>query len=273
MRIAIFTDIHANLPAFEAALDHVARQNVDQLILAGDIVNGAPDSDLCWRLAKSLHCPMLWGNHEGYIAHYGTPQADPQWAGERFAPVRWAVNQLSEAERDEIRALPRSYRPPGTEDLLILHASLRSDRDSVSPYTPEETLALMFPHVQENLIVRGHNHLCQIRLWGDRTIVTAGSVGLPLNCHIAAQYVIVEQRRGGWHIQHQAVAYDVDAALARFHDTGYLAAAGPMGRLLMREVATASYYMVPFLRTYARWCKEGEIPLGKAVERWLMGVE
>lgn len=56
MRIAVLADIHGNLPAFEDALKHVSQQKVDQIILAGDIVNGSPDSKACWSLAMSLGC-------------------------------------------------------------------------------------------------------------------------------------------------------------------------------------------------------------------------
>ena len=41
MRIAFLADIHGNLPAFEAALDHVAQQHVDRVIFVGDLVVGS----------------------------------------------------------------------------------------------------------------------------------------------------------------------------------------------------------------------------------------
>lgn len=44
MKIAILADIHGNLPAFQAAIDHVQRQQADLTVIAGDIVIGAPDS-------------------------------------------------------------------------------------------------------------------------------------------------------------------------------------------------------------------------------------
>jgi Icc-related predicted phosphoesterase len=48
MRIAIIADIHGNLPALEAALAAVEKLRPDRLIVAGDIVDGAPDSAACW---------------------------------------------------------------------------------------------------------------------------------------------------------------------------------------------------------------------------------
>jgi predicted phosphodiesterase len=269
MRLAILADIHGNLPAFEAVLDHVSRQTVDQIVIAGDLVVGSPDSGACWRLAQSVRCPMLRGNHERYIADYGTPHADPRWETEQFAPVQWAVSQLTGDERRDMGALPQVLRFANAPGLLIVHASARGDHDIVCAYTPEAHLSAMFPQVCEQMIVRGHNHVGQVRLWDGHTIVTAGSVGLPLDSNPTAQYLLLEQNAKGWHIYHQSVPYDVDAALLRFEESGYLAATGPMGRLFQREVATASHQIVPFLRAYARWTKASEIALDQAVARFL----
>lgn len=269
MRIAVLADIHGNLPAFEAAAAHAAAQRVDHTLIAGDIVVGSPDSLACWRFAQSLGYPILRGNHERYVAHYGTPQAGAQWNTEQFAPVRWAVGEFSDEERRALGELPPTLRVPGADDLLVVHASLRDDRDTVAAYTPEEQLAPMFPGLRERVVVRAHNHLGQIRLWSDRMIVTAGSVGLPLDGAPTAQYLIIEGGGSGWRVYHQSVPYDLDATLRRFHETGYLEATGPMGRLYMREVATAGPQIVPFLRAYARWSRDGDIALADAVDKFL----
>ena len=118
-RIAVLADIHGNLPAFEAALKHVSQQKVDQVILAGDIVNGSPDSKACWSLALSLGCPILRGNHERYAAHFGTAKASPLWTTEQFAPLQWTVEQLSEEDRQCMEQLPFSLRLPEAPDLFL----------------------------------------------------------------------------------------------------------------------------------------------------------
>jgi predicted phosphodiesterase len=271
MRIAVLADVHGNRYAFEAALAHVRQQGVDQMVLLGDIVVGSPDAAACWQLARSLGCPSIWGNHERYVVCYGTAEADPRWQGEQYAPVQWAASQLSEAERCEMRALPHLYRTPDAPDVLFCHASTRSDRDTVAAHTPSDRLREMYPDVTEALIVRGHNHVGQVRSWDGHTIVTAGSVGLPLDSYPTAQYLTLEQEGQGWQITHHSVPYDVDAAVRRFVETGYLDAVGPMGRLFQREVATASYQIVPFLRAHARWSSEGTISLAGAVARFLGG--
>jgi predicted phosphodiesterase len=269
MRIAILSDIHGNLPAFEATLEHAQRQRVDQLIIAGDIVIGSPDTAACWRLARELGCPIVRGNHERYVAHCDTPVAPAEWAGEQFAPLRWGARQLTNDERASIEQLPLSLRLPEAPDLLIVHASTRSDHDSIAAYTPDPQLAAMFEGIDQQVIARAHNHLAQTRPWGDRLIISAGSVGLPLDGNPSAQYLILERRKQQWRFEHHSVPYDLDATLRRFHKTGYLTATGPIGRLYMREVATASHQIVPFLRAYRRWSETEMLSLDAALERFL----
>ena len=269
MKIAVLADIHGNLPAFEAALDHVGRQRVDQTIIAGDIVIGSPDSLACWRLACDLDALILRGNHERYLTHFGTSKAEPIWESELFSPLHWAIGQFSSQDRKEIENLPLTIRIPQAPDLVICHASLNGDNLSVYAHTPENELAEMFHGSSERFIVRAHNHIGQVRIWGERTILTCGSVGLPLDGNPTAQYLLLEGDGKGWHIHHQSVSYDLQAALRRFSETGYIEETGTMGRLFRREVATAGHHIGPFLRSYERWCEEGDLPLAEAYDRFL----
>lgn len=270
MRIAVLADIHGNLPAFETALTDLRRHAPDLLVIAGDIVVGSPDSYACWQLAQSLDCPIVRGNHERYLSHFGTDQADPLWSTEQFLPVRWAVQQFSDGERQTIAELPLALRLPGAGDLLIVHASEHSDTASLPPHTTPTELAAIFPKTLEQTIVRGHNHIPRTHPWGRRQIVTTGSVGLPLEGRAAAQYLLLDRVADGWEAHHQSVEYPVVQTLQRFADTDYVAQTGPMGRLFQREVATAAHYFVPFLRYYKLWREEEPaLALGTALERFL----
>jgi len=177
MRIAVMADIHGNLPALEAVLAEVERLKPDQLVILGDIIDGAPDSLACWRRVVDLGVPLLRGNHERYVFDFGTPRAAPEWSAPHFAPVRWAVEQCEEAVRQQMAALPLSLRLSAAPGVLFVHASLRSDQDSVFAHTLDSHLEPMFAPSEEPLIVRGHNHLAGNRQWGERQIMNLGAVG------------------------------------------------------------------------------------------------
>ncbi len=269
MRIAFLADIHGNLPAFEAALDDLKHQHIDQVIFVGDLVVGSPQSAACWRLAQSLGYPIVRGNHERYVGHFGTKYADPSWSSPQYGPAHWAVTQFSAAERQSFMQLPFTLQPDELPNLRVVHSSMRNDRDNLAPYTSDAELEQLFVGCDESVIIRAHNHVCQLRQWGERRIITCGSVGLPLDGKASAQYLILELGRSGWYVQHQSVDYDVQATLTQFESSGYLESAGPMARLFMREVATGAHQIVPFLHIYRRWQQSEPITLDAAVKRYL----
>jgi predicted phosphodiesterase len=271
MRIAVIADIHGNLPALEAVLNDLARERPDRVVVAGDIVVGAPDSAACWARIRQLGYPMLRGNHERYVTDYGTPRAPPEWETEQFAPVRWAARQLGPVALAELAALPAMLRLPEVPGLLFVHGSPLSDSDSVFHDTQEAYLAERFGSVPERIVLRGHNHYAGVREWRGGRIVTVGSVGLPQNGNPQAQYTIIEtdpQKAEGWSVAHRSIEYDVQATLRRFYETGYLAEAGAVAELYRREVATASMQIVPFLDFRASQIGISNLSLADALNRW-----
>jgi predicted phosphodiesterase len=63
MKTLIFSDVHGNLPAFEAMLE--TEKDCDKYICLGDLVNYAPWSNECVDLALSLpNIVLIMGNHE-----------------------------------------------------------------------------------------------------------------------------------------------------------------------------------------------------------------
>ena len=270
MRLAIIADIHGNLPALEAVLARIEELHVDRTLVLGDIVVGSPDSLACWQRVKALACPVLRGNHERYVCDLGTERAKPEWSLPQFGPVRYAAAQLGETARRELAVLPATLRLPEAPDVLFVHGSARNDSDLVFPYTRAAELEPMFAGTRERWLIRGHNHYPGVYLWGERRIVTVGSVGLPLDGTPSAQFTLLERTTGDWVVQQISVTYDIAAAVRRFSESGYLNAAGPMARLFMREVETAAFHIVPFLKWQKEQNSRGEIiPLAEAVEQFL----
>ena len=253
MRIALIADIHGNLAALEAALAEIETLKPDYLVVAGDVVDGGPDSGACWRRVRALGCPVIRGNHERYIFDYGTPRADPAWASPQFAPLRVAREEFTPTEVAELAALPTLWRDPALPELLVVHASLRSDNDSLFPYSTDAQIEPMFEGIDPavRIVVRGHNHICSQREWAGRHIFTTGSVGLPQDGNPAAHFLLLEKNGGGaWIARHRMVRYDVGVTLRRFYESGYMDRAGPLGSLFYREVETGTHQVVPFLRFY-----------------------
>jgi predicted phosphodiesterase len=269
MRLAVIADIHGNLAALEAVLDDIERQGADEIVIAGDVVNGSPDSLECWKLVRSLGSPMVRGNHERYLFDLETDRALPEWHTERYGPVQWTHRRFDPRELEAMGDLPLCLRLPQVPDLLIVHATARADREAVHCDTTDDELDAMFANTTERLVVRGHNHVRAVRRWRDRTVATTGSVGLPLDGSTSAKYLLVERCAEKWRLDHREVPYDLGSAVRRFTETGYLNEAGPMANLLLHELITARLQLMPFLRDYERWSESGRLPLTEAVHLFL----
>lgn len=266
MRIAIISDIHGNLQAFEAVLDDIAKQTFDQVVINGDIINTCPDSLACLELAYATGFVIVAGNHERYIRDFDAPERAPEWESPLWRPSLWTAEQLGPEQRARLHTLPNSY---ALDDLLITHASLRHDQDSLFSWTPGRDVAAMFPGDIPPTIIRSHNHIPQFRPWNGRLIVSTGAVGQPLDGNPWAKYAVAERRADGWVVKHRMIPYDVDAAIRRFADSGYLEWAAPMARLYMREVLLGTHHIVPFVRLYERWRGvEPELDAAEALRRF-----
>ena len=78
MKLAVIADIHANLPALRAVLDHVDAWQPDAVVVAGDIVNRGLGAE-CLRLVLERQRLAGWrlvlGNHEEYVIAQSRPDA------------------------------------------------------------------------------------------------------------------------------------------------------------------------------------------------------
>lgn len=267
MRIAIISDIHSNLAAFEAVLDHIQTQHVDRVIINGDVINAGPDAVACLELAYRTGHLFVAGNHERYIRDFDKPNRPPEWDSDDWKPSLWTVQQLGLERRKQLHDLAWSFEHEG---LLVVHASLRHDQDSIFAPTPMREIAGMFHETAAQTIVRSHNHIPQYRPWHERMIVTTGAVGQPLDGNPWAKYAIAEQHEHGWFVKHRVVPYDTEATRRSFHASGFYDFAYPMSRLYLREVMVGTHHVVPFLRFLHEWRNEDPtITSAQAMQRFM----
>ena len=119
MRLALLSDIHGNLHALEACLEHARAQGAQRFAFLGDMVGyGAAPAAVIDRiqLLTEEGALVLKGNHDEMAV---APPDEVSTVGESTA--RWTHDQLSIAQRQWIDLLPLTLQQ---ESLLLVHASL-----------------------------------------------------------------------------------------------------------------------------------------------------
>src|SRR4051812_27518535 len=67
-RIAVFSDIHSNLPALKAVLKECKKRGIGSYICLGDIVGYGGQPAECLQMVRELGCPAIIGNHDEAVA-------------------------------------------------------------------------------------------------------------------------------------------------------------------------------------------------------------
>jgi predicted phosphodiesterase len=210
MRVAALYDVHANLPALEAALADVAAASADAIVCGGDVVWG-PDPGGCLERLRAAGALLLRGNCERRVL-----------AAEDEADA-WCLGRLNEEQRAFIAGPPETLQleVDGIGPVLFCHSSPRSDAENLTEATPDQLLAELLARVDAALVVCGHTHHQLDRRADGKRVVNAGSVGLPYEGARGAYWTLL-----GPDVEPRRTLYDVEAALPTLRESGFPGAEG-----------------------------------------------
>lgn len=225
-RIAIFADIHGNLPALEAALADLSTRRPDIVVNLGDHLSGP----LWPRETAHLLMQQDWyhisGNHDRIMAGPDPTILNPSDA--------YAFSQLGEAELRWLGGLPSfleiadgvglCHGAPGRDDIYLLE-TVEHGRARLA--TPAE-IATRLGDETPPIILCGHSHVPRIvQLNSGRLFINPGSLGLQAydddgpTPHVIeigsphARYAVMDRGDGGWRVEIVALEYDHASAARR----------------------------------------------------------
>lgn len=225
MRIAVVTDIHANLPAMESVVTDMVDQSPDMLVFLGDLVmTGTRPAELV-DLMTSLN-PAIWikGNTDDWL---NVIEDDYEAADERESIIlemnAWAKNRLND---DQIKAVVD--RPisqvfeSGGHGLTFCHGSPESYSYGILPDKPVDELRREIAGSEGETLVCGHTHRRFVMRFEGRTIVNFGAVSIPGddNSHLA-RYGIVDVVKDRVSFEQRSCKYDSRTYLNEYRTMNY----------------------------------------------------
>jgi diadenosine tetraphosphatase ApaH/serine/threonine PP2A family protein phosphatase len=231
MRVAVISDIHANLPALEAALAAIEKAEPEEIWCLGDVVGYGAHPDACAEIVQERCAICLVGNHdlaaleELDISSFSAAAAEA---------VEWTKENAKTETLDFLRGLePQAER----EDIALFHAS---PRDPIWEYV------LSLEQAEENLdrqhrpvSLIGHSHVAlyftrpkgggrvqgaqagdgaRIELEDDSWLVNPGSVGQPRDGDPRAAWLELDTEDGLG--RYHRVPYDIDRAAEAIAEAG-----------------------------------------------------
>jgi len=274
MKVAIFSDVQANLPAMEVAVEQILDWDPDLVVMDGDLVNRGPSSLDCLELFETLRRSRGWlpvkGNHEAWILRCGRepPRTELEADMRRFAD--WTHRQV----RERISALegwPDHLCFHGSHDaswVHVTHGTMAGNRHGITASAPDEAIRGQLP-ADVALFVTAHTHRPLQRELDGIPILNVGSVGSPFDGDPRGSYARLQERRGRWEWEIVRFEYDRGRAERHFRDSGFIEEGGPLARILFEEWRQARLLMPHWRRGFEAAVLAGERELGPSVDAFL----
>ena len=221
MRVAAIYDIHANLPALEAALQDIRQTRIDQIVVGGDVLPGPmPRETIACLLALDIPVHFIQGNGDREVLAQmeGTETDWYRTAPEQWRePVRWTAQQLHPEHERLLAGWPKTLAVEirGLGEVLFCHATPRNDTEIFTRLTSKGRLAPVFEGLNVPVVVCGHTHMQFDRTIGGIRVVNAGSVGMPFG-EPGAYWLLL-----GPDVQLRKTPYDLARAAERIRGTKY----------------------------------------------------
>jgi predicted phosphodiesterase len=226
MKIALISDIHANIEALECVFDDIKTQKVDETLCLGDIVGYGANPNECIELVKENCALTLIGNHDA--AAVGLLSTQHFNIHAKIA-IEWTTGNLKKSAIDYLKTLPlKGNRNSKT----IVHAT---------PYEPNlwyyitslEEAAFNFQFFETSFCFVGHTHIPIIIVleqekevyvhqgetleYGDlvnvRFLINVGSVGQPRDRNPKSCYGIIDTDAKTF--TYRRISYNVEKAQAK----------------------------------------------------------
>ncbi|HLM09196.1 MAG TPA: metallophosphoesterase family protein [Thermoleophilaceae bacterium] len=230
MRIALLSDVHGNLPAFEAVLRDAESAGAEELWCLGDLVGYGAQPDECVALARKRCTVCLAGNHD-LVVTGDIPISD--FSESAAAAARWTQDNISPESLSFLRALAASA-PSLTPGLF--HGSPRDPvwEYVLSSWQADECMDLMEARVG----AIGHSHVAlwfhrddegetdgapaeggsSLDLSTGRWLVNPGGVGQPRDGDPRAAWLLLDT--GTWAASWRRVDYPIDEAAGAIEAAG-----------------------------------------------------
>jgi predicted phosphodiesterase len=218
MRIAVVSDVHANLPALRAVLDDIAEIGCDAVWCAGDLIGRGPHPNEVVAEIRRLGIPSVQGNWDE-AASMDRDQSGSIWASPEAdalgrASLAWTSRQLTEENRSWLRALPLTMRMEVEgRTALLFHATPIKQNEYLWSDRPSRYFARIASDEADDLFCFGHTHESFHRVVGQSHFVAAGSVGCGTAESPRARYAVIYVTDTDLVAGFRSVDYDVHAVL------------------------------------------------------------
>lgn len=262
MKIAVIGDIHSNHVALETCIRHAMDRNVDEFLFLGDYISDCPypqkTMQIIYEMKEKYQCLFIRGNREDYMLNHRKNPEERWTYSSASGNLLYTYENLSENDLDFYESLDIQgiYRKDGYPVFRYCHGSLTSSTELLLP--DNENMESIMENLDVDLLISGHTHIQESRMYGNKKLIHPGSVGIPWYHGGKTQYMILHGTDDGWKEEFFQLSYDVDTIKKEFESSGLDKKAPYWVKLNKHVLTTGDDYTAPCLKLASKLCEEAE---------------
>lgn len=196
MKIAIISDIHANLPALEVVLSDIRKSKCDHVFVLGDLVGYYHwPREVVEKIMGLQDCTVIRGNHEDLLMRAREDEVFASLCRAKYGSgLKICIETLSQEQMQWLDALPVSQTL--TLDGITFALFHGSDREVDEYLYPDCARGRIDDMASSGIdyIFFGHTHYPVVFTRGHTVIANPGSVGQPRDIGSLASYLILNTK-------------------------------------------------------------------------------
>lgn len=226
MRIALFSDIHANLPALESCFYSIDQQQPDAVYCLGDLVGYNVWPNEVINLIRNRGIPVLMGNYDQGIGlsseDCGCAYKTDQEKQMGKISIAYTNSVVQPDERNYLRTLPAHIRLEfqfnnDPFSVLLVHGSPRKINEYLFEDRDEKSMLRIIESAGADVLCFGHTHKPYHRILEHegvkRHAINIGSVGKPKDNNPKGCYVLLTiEGKNAVGVEFVHFEYDVERA-------------------------------------------------------------
>lgn len=260
--LAVIGDIHSNHAALEACIRHALNRNVDEFLFLGDYISDCPYPQktmrIIYEMKKRYVCHFIRGNREDYMLNHRKNPEERWTYSSASGNLLYTYENLTDKDLDfyESMDIQGIYEKKGYPSFRYCHGSLVRSNELLIP--DNENTEKIMSNLDVDLLVSGHTHIQDSRMYNDKKLIHPGSVGVPWYHGGKTQYVILHGTENGWEEELFQLPYDVETIIKEFETSGLADKAHYWSKLNIHVLETGDDYMAPCLQLAMKLCQEAE---------------